>query len=163
MVADQHYVGPHSDRHLLYAPWEKRDSLLITQKHFNDDITANLEQLSKFGIQNEGVKYFLTPYEWYNRTIRKWSTDRKMQLINFTPGVGTQADYTTPEMPNYKSSKNLSEKLLKYEMNNPFGLNGAIILIHLGTHPDREDKFYYSLNQIIETLSKKGYSFSALP
>ncbi|NEW83803.1 MAG: polysaccharide deacetylase family protein [Mariniphaga sp.] len=162
MIADHHYVGPHSDRHLLYAPWEKRDSLLVTRKQFDDDITANFEQLGKFGVRPEVVKYFLPPYEWNNHQITKWSADRNMQLINFTPGVGTNADYTTPDLVNYKSSKDLTERLMKFESTNPAHLNGAIVLIHLGTHPDRTDKFYNSLNQIIEKLSKKGYTFKAL-
>jgi len=161
MIADHHYVGPHSDRHLLYAPWEKRDSLLITRQEFDEDITGNLAELYKFGIAPEVVKYFLAPYEWYNRPISEWSASRNMQLINFTPGIGTNADYTTPAMPNYKSSEQLSDQLMKFEMTNAYGLNGAIILIHPGTHPDRKDKFYDSLNQIVEKLLKKGYTFKA--
>lgn len=162
MIADHHYVGPHSDRHLLYSPWEKRDSLLISKKQFDDDITANFGQLNKFGVQLKDVKYFVAPYEWYNKTISRWSAQRNMQLINFTPGVGTNADYTTPDLANYKTSKELIERLMKFEMTNPDKLNGAIVLIHLGTHPDRKDKFYNSLDQIIKTLSKKGYTFKAL-
>ncbi len=161
MIAGHHYVGPHSDRHLLYAPWEKRDSLLITHQEFDEDITRNLAELYKFGLSPEVVKYFLAPYEWYNRPISEWSTSRNMQLVNFTPGIGTNADYTTPAMPNYKSSKQLSEQLMKFEITNDNHLNGAIILIHPGTHPDRKDKFYDSLNQIIEKLLKKEYTFKA--
>jgi len=163
MISAHHYVGPHSDRHLLYAPWEKRDSTLVTHRQFEEDITGNLNQLHKFGIRPEHVKYFLAPYEWYNQSISRWSSNCGMQLINFTPGTGTNADYTTPEMANYRTSKELTDRLLKFEMTNSDHLNGAIVLIHLGTHPDRKDKFYNSLNQIIETLSKKGYSFNALP
>ena len=161
MIADHHYVGPHSDRHLLYAPWEKRDSLLITQQQFNEDMNNNIKELNKFGIKTENVQYFLPPYEWCNRRISQWSADRGMQLINFTPGTGTNADYTTPEMPNYKSSRQLTEALLKFESSKSDKLNGAIILIHLGTHPDRKDKFYDSLNQLIAGLSNKGYAFKA--
>lgn len=161
MIAGQHFVGPHSDRHLLYAPWDKRDSLLITQQAFDDDITANLDELRKFGIRPESVKYFLAPYEWYNRSISLWSTARNMQLINFTPGTGTNADYTTPGMANYKSSKQLTEQLMKFESTHPDHLNGAIILIHPGTHPDRKDKFYNSLDQLIEQLLLKGYTFKS--
>jgi peptidoglycan/xylan/chitin deacetylase (PgdA/CDA1 family) len=163
MITDHHYVGPHSDRHLLYAPWEKRDSMLVSKKQFDDDITANLDLLTKLGVRPQNVKYFLSPYEWYNLQISRWSADRDMQLINFTPGVGTNADYTTPDLANYKTSKELTDRLMKFEITNPDGLNGAIILIHLGTHPDRTDKFYSSLDQIIDKLSKKGYSFKALP
>jgi len=159
MIADHHYIGPHSDRHLLYAPWEKRDSLLITQQQFNEDITNNIKELNKFGIKTQSIKYFLPPYEWCNRRISQWSADRGLQLINFTPGTGTNADYTTPEMANYKSSKQLTEALMKFESTNSEKLNGSIILIHPGTHPDRKDKFYNSLDQTIVNLSKKGYSF----
>jgi len=162
MIAGHHYVGPHSDRHLLYAPWEKQDSLLVTRQQFDDDLTANIRELNKFGVSPGMVKYFLPPYEWCNRTITGWTAERKIQMINFTPGVGTNADYTTPDMPNYKSSKQLTERLMNFEMTNSDHLNGAIILIHLGTHPDRTDKFYDSLDQIIDKLSKKGYSFKAL-
>jgi peptidoglycan/xylan/chitin deacetylase (PgdA/CDA1 family) len=162
MIADHHFIGPHSDRHLLYVPWEKRDSMLVTEKQFNNDISNNLEELGKFGIRPEVVTYFLAPYEWYNQTISRWSTKRNMQLINFTPGVGTNADYTTPDLANYKSSKELYERLMKFETTNPDNLKGAIVLIHLGTHPDRKDKLYNSLDQIIDVLSKKGYSFETL-
>lgn len=162
MVAEHHYVGPHSDRHLLYAPWEKRDSLLITRQEFDEDINNNLKELNKFGVKTGDVKYFLPPYEWCNRKISQWSAEHRMQLINFTPGTGTNADYTTPQMANYKSSAQLTEALMKYENTKTDKLNGAIILIHLGTHPDRKDKFYNSLDQLIASLSKKGYSFRAL-
>ena len=161
MVAGHHYVGPHSDRHLLYAPWDKQDSLLVTRPQFDDDLTANLKELYKFGVNSEKAAYFLPPYEWCNRTITNWTANHKMQMINFTPGVGTNADYTTPGMANYKSSGQLTERLMKFESTNPDKLNGAIILIHLGTHPDRKDKFYDSLDQIIDKLSKKGYAFKA--
>ncbi|MEI7525690.1 MAG: glycoside hydrolase family 9 protein [Mariniphaga sp.] len=163
MLHDKHFIGPHSDRHLLYAPWEKQDSMLITRYQFDSDMTGNLNELLKFGIQASTVKYFLPPYEWYNTKISRWSGDRTMQLINFTPGVGTNGDYTTPQMPNYKSSKILAEHLFEFEKINPDHLNGAIILIHLGTHPDRTDKFCSTLDQIIKTLKQKGYSFERLP
>jgi endoglucanase len=162
MITNHHYVGPHSDRHLLYAPWEKQDSLLVTRQQFDDDLTANLQELNKFGINSATVKYFLPPYEWCNRTITGWAAVHNMQMINFTPGTGTNADYTTPDLLNYKSSKQLMAQLMKFESANPDKLNGAIILIHLGTHPDRKDKFYDSLDQIIDKLSKKGYAFKAL-
>jgi peptidoglycan/xylan/chitin deacetylase (PgdA/CDA1 family)/glycine cleavage system H lipoate-binding protein len=163
MVAGNHYVGPHSDRHLLYAPWENRDSLLVTRKQFDDDLMANLNELTKFGVAPEVVKYFLPPYEWCNRTVVEWTASQKMAMVNFTPGVGTNADYTTPDLKNYRSSKQLMDRFMQFESSNPNHLNGAIVLIHLGTHPDRKDKFYDSLDRIIETLIKKGYSFNTFP
>jgi peptidoglycan/xylan/chitin deacetylase (PgdA/CDA1 family) len=81
-------------------------------------------------------------------------------VINFTPGLRTAADYTTPDMPNYKSSQELIDQLFAFEREN--GLNGAIILIHPGTQDERTDKLYLRLDEIIKQLKKQGYSFERL-
>jgi len=135
----------------------------VSRTEFDSDLAANLEQLNKSGVPAESVKYFLAPYEWYNKTIGDWSASNGMKLINFTPGTGTNADYTTPDMKNYKSSKVLTNQLVNFEKTNPEGLKGAIILIHCGTHPDRTDKFYRSLDRLIDTFTDKGYTFKRLP
>jgi endoglucanase len=85
------------------------------------------------------------------------------RLINFTPGTGTNADYTTPDMTNYRSSETLIEGLKRFESSSDNGLNGALILIHPGTEPSRTtDKLYLRLEEIIEYYSAKGYSFKRL-
>ncbi|HEX3006490.1 MAG TPA: glycoside hydrolase family 9 protein [Bacteroidales bacterium] len=160
MIKDNHYVGGHSDKHLLYMNWENRDSVIITKDEFENDLRANYAELSKFGIVAESATTFMAPYEWYNSTIAHWTGGMGLQLINFTPGTGTNADYTTPDMKNYKSSQVLLDQLMKFEASSPDRLNGAIILVHLGTHPDRTDKFYSQLGTIIDLLKKKGYSFN---
>jgi endoglucanase len=160
MISDGDFVGPHSDKHLLYVPWDDRDSLLVSRKEFEDDLKANYSILAKKGFYDFSEKYFLPPYEWYNSVIASWTNDMGIKLINFTPGTGTNADYTTPGMKNYISSDQLLERLKKYEEKN--GLNGAFVLIHLGTDPARTDKLYLKLDDIIQYYSDKGYSFKKL-
>ena len=48
-VAAGHYVGPHSDGHLLYSPWEDREKSLISQQRFQADLHRNLAELSELG------------------------------------------------------------------------------------------------------------------
>lgn len=160
MVERNHYVGPHSDDHLLYVPWENRDSLLVSRAMFQSDLMKNLAELEKYGIDREEVTWYLAPYEWYNAKIVEWTKDQGMNLLNFTPGIGTQADYTTPGMANYRSSDQLMEGILKFESADANGLNGVIMLIHPGTDPQREDKFYHRLDQLLQKLITKGYTFS---
>ncbi|MBS1921871.1 MAG: glycoside hydrolase family 9 protein [Bacteroidetes bacterium] len=38
LIKDGDYLGPHSDQHLLYNDWIKRDSLLVTKQQFNNDM-----------------------------------------------------------------------------------------------------------------------------
>jgi peptidoglycan/xylan/chitin deacetylase (PgdA/CDA1 family) len=163
MMNEGHFIGPHSDRHLLYATWEKRDSLLVTREQFVRDLEANYEALAEYGIESEGIRWFLAPYEWYNRVIAGWCDEIGVTLINFTHGTGTNADYTTPDMKNYRSSDQLIEGLKRFEAGSEHGLNGAIILIHPGTEPSRTDKLYLRLDEMMDYYKEKGYKFKKLP
>lgn len=157
---DGHYLGAHSDKHLLYAPWTNRDSLLVTEKQFTEDLENNYHRIKKFGIEKEEARWFLPPYEWYNAAIVKWADALGLQLINFTPGTRSTADYTYPEMgKSYRNSEEIYQSIIQYEENNPKGLNGFILLIHIGTDPRRTDKFYNRLDAMLTELEKRGYSF----
>ena len=153
-----HYLGAHSNKHLLYCDWQTRDSLLVSEQKFKSDLKANYATMdSLFGIKKSDTPLFMPPYEWYNRTIAKWTNDLGLTLINMTPGTLTHADYTTPAMDNYKSSKEIWNSIIKYEQANT--LNGFMMLIHPGTDPKRTDKFYYKLDELIRFLKSKNYRF----
>ncbi|MCG3157691.1 MAG: hypothetical protein DKINENOH_04327 [bacterium] len=158
LVADGHYLGAHSDAHLLYCPWENRDSLLVTRAEFEADLAANYREMEKFGISKARAEYFLPPYEWYNGKISAWVKAWGLALVNFTPGTRTNADYTVPEMgTRYVTSEKIMASIWAYEKNDPAGLNGFVLLIHLGTDPRRTDKFYLRLDELLAALHKKGY------
>ena len=160
LVAEGHYVGSHSYGHLLYAPWGKRDSLLVTRQEFEEDMFKSYKVLREFGITD--APYFIPPYEHYNATISSWARRLGLQVINYTPGTLTNGDYTTPGMSRYFSSKEILGKIREYERTDPDGLNGHIMLIHFGTDPSRTDKFYDKLPGLIMELRRKGYSFTPL-
>ena len=157
LIADGHYLGAHSDRHPLYADWVKRDSLLVKEEDFEKDLRSNYKVMKTFGIEAQSARYFLPPYEWYNKSVVTWVSQLGLTTVNFTPGIRSNADYTTPDMPNYRSSEQILNDLKQFESNDPNGLNGALILIHLGTAPQRTDKFYHKLDELLEFLTKKGY------
>lgn len=157
LIEDEHYLGAHSDRHLLYCDWEKRDSLLVNKSEFETDLGANYEEMLRFGIDKEQALYYLPPYEWYNRTIADWTAKNGLQLINMTHGTLSHADYTTPEMSNYRNSEKIYRSILEFESKNTSGLNGFILLMHIGTDPKRQDKFYYRLEELILELISREY------
>ncbi len=161
---DGHYLGPHSNRHLLYAPWERRDSLLVTRREFTDDLLGNYAAMQMYGVGLEDAPYFLPPYEWYNRTIAAWAAEMHSTLVNFTPGTGSNADYTTVDMgPRYVSSDSILFRILNYERTSTSGLNGFLLLTHVGAGPGRTDKFYLHLDSLLTILSRRGYHFTRLP
>jgi len=157
---DGHYMGAHSDRHLLYADWTKRDSLLVTKEAFKTDLQNNYQRMAEFGIKKKVVPYYLPPYEWYNSVIARWTRELGLHLVNFSPGTSSAADYTYPEMmERYMSSDEIYQSILKRESDDTHGLNGFILLIHIGTDPRRRDKFYNKLEMLVGALRSKGYCF----
>jgi peptidoglycan/xylan/chitin deacetylase (PgdA/CDA1 family) len=158
LVADGHYLGAHSDNHLLYCDWTNRDSLLVTKSEFLADLKGNYSEMQKFGILPENVRYFMPPYEWYNDSISLWTAEAGFQLINFTPGTLSNADYTTPDMANYRSSNEIFGSILYYENSSSHGLNGFILLIHIGTDPGRTDKFYWRMEELVQWLHSENYA-----
>jgi len=154
------YIGPHSDRHLLYCDWKKRDRLLISENEFTSDLINNYLQLRHFNDKRD--RYFLPPYEWYNDSIAVWARQLGFQLISFTPGTLSHTDYTTFRDSNYRSSEAIYNSVINYEKSTPGGLNGFLLLMHVGAGPEREDKFYFHLPALIRYLKKKDYQFQTV-
>jgi len=63
--------------------------------------------------------------------------------------------------PYYKTSQETIEYLESWEASDPKGMNGAIILMHLGG-PRKFDKLIYILPEFIGRMQKKGYKFVTL-
>lgn len=158
LINDGHYLGAHSNKHLLYCDWENRGHLLISKKEFLQDLEANYEIMEQFGIHANEASLFLPPYEWYNKEISNWTRDAGLQLINYTQGTLSNADYTTPSMKNYRSNEEIWKSIVDFEKSSGSGLNGFILLIHIGTAPERKNKFYYKLEDLILWFTGEGYS-----
>ncbi|MBL7741720.1 MAG: glycoside hydrolase family 9 protein [Chitinophagaceae bacterium] len=159
---EEHYLGAHSDEHLLYCDWIKRDSLFVTRRQFMVDLLNNYAEMTAFGISQKNAVFFLPPYEWYNDSIAAWTKEMGLQLINYTPGTLSTADYTTPGMKNYRSSEAIYNSITHFESARPSGMNGFILLVHIGTDPKRTDKLYDRLPELIRHFQGKGYCFQTI-
>ena len=158
LKTDYHYIGPHSDKHLLYCSWENRDSLLVSKKEFLSDLENNYIELAKSGISKNEARVFLPPYEWYNDSIASWTAKKDVKLVNISSGTITNQDWTYPDKEKpWFSSDSLMKNLLTYEKRK--GMNGYILLIHPGTDPRRKDKFYLRLDSVLNYLEKENYTF----
>jgi endoglucanase len=152
-----HYLGAHSNDHLLYNDWARRDSLLVTRDSFTRDLQRNYDAMAAYGVTKGEARLFLPPYEWYNDSIARWTKNLDLQLVNYTPGTLSHADYTTPQMKNYRPSDTIFRSIVDYEGRSPSGLNGFVLLLHIGTDPARTDKLYRQLPQLLGWLKKKNY------
>ncbi|WP_313267668.1 polysaccharide deacetylase family protein [Sphingobacterium sp.] len=162
MLNDGHMVSGHSDKHLLVSDWGSRDVLLVKRDSFVADLKANLAALESVGVDSGNLSYYIPSYEWYNSETVDWAKAVGLNSVNYTPGIRTAADYTYPEMGRrYLSSTEIIDNLWSYEAR--FGLNGFLILIHMGTDDRRKDKLYHHLDDIINILKGKGYQLVDVP
>jgi len=159
IIAEDHYLGPHSDSHPLYAPWEDRKKTLVTEAFFKKDLQKNIEDLRKLGALRDEKKpvYFIPPYEWYNADQSRWSREMNVFLFNFTPGSGSNRDWAPEDQKSFVPSKKIIEDVLAYEQKDPHGLNGFLLLLHAGSQ--RKDKTLLLLGELVTELKKRGYEF----
>lgn len=161
LAKNGHYVGPHSDKHLLYAAWDDKNNTLITKAEFIDDLRNNYKALEKIGISKQKAPFFNPPSQHYNDSIATWANNVGVVLVNFTPGTRSNADYTTPDMrEKYFSTTEILSQIKKVEREE--GLNGHIMLFHFGSDRKRKDKLYKQLRPLLKDLKAKGYTFSNL-
>lgn len=158
MVEEGHYVGPHSDRHLLYCDWDARDQSLVPEEQFAADLKNNLDLLHAVGAPPRGAPVlFVPPYEWYNDEHVRWTRRLGAELISFTPGTGINRDYAREGDPRFVPAERILEDVLAYERREPQGLNGFLLLAHLGS--GRDDPFHPSVGELCDELSRRGYEF----
>ena len=158
MVAEGHYLGPHSDSHPLYCAWDDRSRTLVTEEFFQQDLGRNIADLRRFGaLRDEGPVYFIPPYEWYNAEQARWAQAMGLVLFNFTPGSGSNRDWIPEGQRGFVSGEVILRGILAYEQKDPHGLNGFLLLLHLGSQ--RADKMHLQFSPLIEQLSRRGYEF----
>ncbi|KAB2909936.1 MAG: glycoside hydrolase family 9 protein [Ignavibacteriales bacterium] len=162
LKSKEHYLGAHSDRHILYNSWENRDSTLVTRQQFEEDVVNNYREMAKFGISKEEAPYFLPSFEWFNEEIAVWANGLGLKLVNFTPGTKSNQDWTIPSGDYYFSSDSIFNSITQFEEKSPNGMNGFILLTHFGTHPERKDNFFEKLYDLLLFFKEKGYNFVKL-
>ena len=159
IVAEGHCLGPHSDKHLLYCPWEDRQRTLVSRQVFEHDWPGNVRELESAGWARQQETWWIPPYEWYNEEIVAWSEEMGFRLFCFTPGTRSHTDYMTDDDPHFVPSDRIVRSVLDYEEREPDGLNGFLLLFHVGAGPGRSDKFFRQLPGLLVELAARGYAF----
>lgn len=158
-IKEGHYVGPHSDRHPLYCPWEDREKSLVSEEDFRADLQKNIDDLRALGALQDKSQaiYFIPPYEWFNADQVNWSRKMNVLLFNFTPGSGSNRDWAPEGHKSFVPSQQIIDDILAYEQKDPHGLNGFMLLLHVGS--ERKDKTFLLMPKLVVELKKKGYAF----
>jgi peptidoglycan/xylan/chitin deacetylase (PgdA/CDA1 family) len=158
MIAEGHYVGPHSDAHLLYCSWEDRRRTLVSEARFRSDLERNIDRLARFGLTRGQITFFLPPFEWYNPQVAAWTRRAGLVLVNYTPGTRSNSDYLPDRDPRFIPSDRIYQGILDQESRAPDGLRGFLLLLHLGAGPGRLDKMHRFVGPLLDDFGRLGYS-----
>ncbi len=142
---------------------------------FPVELRAGVEQLtqneSKPGVQpfsgrvrqkhiDEGLEDFLFLPSPANDIRWLQGTDNAdLTIITPTPGTLSGMDGTQENQTNFVSSQAIFDSILQREREDPNGLNGFILMFHLGSGPGRMDKFHTRFGELLTALATRGYSF----
>jgi len=105
--------------------------------------------------------YWRAPYGEYNNQILQWAAKTGFKHIGWTHGNGWEEtmdtfDWVADTNSNiYKTADEIVEKILTYDKKPNKTLNGAIILMHLGSER-KKDYPHQKLPELIDSLRKKG-------
>lgn len=157
MVREGHYVGAHSDAHLLYAPWTGPKTTLVTREAFASDLERNLDELTRFGVARGAARFFLPPFEWYTAEIADWTRALGLTLICHTTGTRSTADYTEEGTAQFVPSAAILESIKRRAAEDSHGLKGFMLLLHVGAGPGRRDKFHRRFQELVDWLIGEQY------
>ncbi len=168
-LAEGHEVGNHTYSHPQLTTW-RTDHTHTTLPEISETMIAT--ELSKANTQFKQVigqdmlPLWRAPYGERNREICLWAQKYGYLHIGWkqahTWKYNTDTNDWIPdeETPGYHSPEEVLEKFLTMADAQPFGLNGAIILMHLGTtRTNANQQVHLILGVLIDQLREKGYGF----
>jgi peptidoglycan/xylan/chitin deacetylase (PgdA/CDA1 family) len=169
IVSNGHEVGNHTATHPHLTSWvetRKQETLpsMTADVLRNELFTAN--RIFRKLTGTDMPPFWRAPYGEKNREICQWAQQAGYLHIGWKQARLWKHNFDTndwvpdPETPGYYTPQETFEKFMTLADMQPYGMNGAIILMHLGTiRKKKEQQVHLVLGSIIDALRAKGYEF----
>ncbi len=165
IVAEGHDVGNHTWSHPHLTSFAN-DGMQVTLPNVSAE-TLHME-LSKTAALfrkvtgKDMLPLWRAPYGEVNSEILRWAAEAGHRHVGWTTGRGREDNMDTldwvadKQSKAYRSANQIAEKILASAKRAPQGINGAVILMHLGT--ERKDDYpHKKLPQLLDGLKQDGY------
>ncbi len=166
ILSGGHEVGNHTLSHPHLTDFNKtlvhRTLPRITKEYFLNQLSATAK-LYKDVTGEDMAPYWRAPYGEINKELTGWALEAGYVHIGWTRDYKNRMTLDTLDWVNEKGSKNyytaveIKDRILAFD-ESKHGLNGGIILMHLGTRR-RSDKAVSVLPELIDEVRMKGFSF----
>jgi peptidoglycan/xylan/chitin deacetylase (PgdA/CDA1 family) len=167
LVQEGHEVGNHTwnHPHLTSYAADKQNVTLpnVTREFVHDQLTRTAKLFEEVTGQKM-APFWRAPYGEHNAEIRQWAAELGYRHVGWTRGRSWQESMDTMDWVADTTSQayHTSEEILAHLMNlaneETHGINGGIILTHLGSHRQDGDHFYTVLPRLISGLREKNYA-----
>ncbi len=160
-VADGHEIGNHSwsHPHLTTYPFNGRQATLAGQGE--PFLREQLRRTAAVFEKTTGKKmapFWRAPFGESNSEICRWAYGAGFTHVGWSPGLDTLDWVADPGSKLFMTPGQIREKLLARDKP-PEGLNGGIVLMHLGTERHSDVAVPTMLPGLIAELRARGYAF----
>lgn len=166
IIAEGHVIGNHSLSHphlTTYSFNQRHDTLPGVTNAY---IKSQLDQTNDLYLSVAGKPispYWRAPFGEFNHEILSWAKDDGYSHIAWTPFLDTLDWVADKSLPYFRSPNEIISRIMKTESMKKDGLNGGIILMHLGTEREGGERLDNMLEPLILRLQERGYNFVSLP
>jgi peptidoglycan/xylan/chitin deacetylase (PgdA/CDA1 family) len=167
IVQEGHEVGNHTWNHphlTSYAADKQNTTLPNVTREFLHDQLLRSAQLFEEVTGAKMAPFWRAPYGEHNAEIRQWAAELGYRHVGWTRGRSWQESMDTMDWvadttsKAYHTSEEILSHLMKMADEETNGINGGIILTHLGSHRRDGDHFYTVLPRLISGLREKNYA-----
>jgi peptidoglycan/xylan/chitin deacetylase (PgdA/CDA1 family) len=169
ILGDGHEIGNHtfSHPHLTSFVQDHTQSTLpsVTEAFLAQELTRT-DSVFQALYGSRLAPLWRSPYGDHNRTLCVWA--QKAGFLHIGWGQGRtwrrnldSNDWTpNEETAGFHTPQEVYDKIVSLAREQPWGINGGIILMHLGTvRLQKESQVHQVLGKMIDTLSSLGYRF----
>jgi len=161
-----HEVGNHMQTHPRLTTYTTTQTQATRPGVTRQFVINELENAARTLSDRTGLRFaplWRAPYGEYNRNICEWALEAGYIHIGWRQGGGWGRNLDTndwipnEDSPGYRTPQEVYDKIV-HIAKQPGGLNGGIILMHLGTERKaRDQRVHIILGRLIDTLRDLGY------
>ena len=169
IVAEGQEVGNHMSTHPHLTSWGTTRSQTTLPEITRDMIGRELANTNGYFRKLTGhdmLPLWRAPYGEKNQQICLWGQQYGYLHIGWKQARTWRNNFDTndwvpdPETPGYHTPQEILDKFNELAEAQPYGMNGAIILMHLGTiRKEKEQQVHHVMGKMIDQLCRKGYEF----
>jgi peptidoglycan/xylan/chitin deacetylase (PgdA/CDA1 family) len=166
IAAEGHELGNHTHRHPHLTTYAENRTQSTRPGVSRQTVISELNGAAQLLADRTGLRFaplWRAPYGEYNQEICRWALEAGYIHIGWRQGGSWGRNLDTNDwVPDeswsaYKTPEEVFDKIINIA-SNPGGLNGGIVLMHLGTERKvRSQQVHTILGRLIDTLRGMGY------